>query len=75
MRFSHVLENLMGYDKELGETPTLSATSFIFLYLQSLVSIMVSASHWFPANYWRKRVLQTYPNAAIATAAKIASTS
>jgi hypothetical protein len=34
----------------VGSNPTLSATSFIFLYLQSVVSIVVSAWHCFPAN-------------------------
>ncbi len=34
----------------MGSNPTLSATSFIFLYLQGMVSIMVSALHRFPAN-------------------------
>ncbi len=29
----------------MGSNPTLSATSFIFLYLQGVVSIMVSALH------------------------------
>ncbi len=59
----------------MGSNPTLSATSFIFLYLQPMVSIMVSALHWFPANYGRKRGLQTCRNAAMATAAKLASIS
>ena len=31
----------------MGSNPTLSATSFILLSLQDVVSIMVSALHWF----------------------------
>jgi hypothetical protein len=59
----------------VGSNPTLSATSFSCLYLGALVSIMVSALHWFPANYRWKRGLQTCPNEATATAAKLASIS
>jgi hypothetical protein len=43
----------------VGSNPTLSATSFIFLYSQALVSIMVSALRWFPASYRRESGLQT----------------
>jgi hypothetical protein len=48
-----------------------TATFFIYLHLGTMVSIMVSALHWFPADYRRKRGLQTCPNAAMATAAKM----
>jgi len=43
------------------------------LHLQYVVSIMVSALHYFPTNGRRKKGLQTCQSAATATAAKIAS--
>jgi hypothetical protein len=59
----------------VGSNPTLSATPFILLSLQDVVSIMVSALHWFTAYDHRKRGSQTCQNEVMATAAKIASTS
>ena len=59
----------------MGSNPTLSATTFIFLYLQALVSIMVSALHWFPMIYAGRGGLQICRNEATVTAAKLASIS
>jgi hypothetical protein len=69
------LESERAGNRTVGSNPTLSATPFIFLYLHSVVSIMVSALYRFPLIYCGKRGLQTCPSAEMATVANLVSTS